>query len=165
MVTFIIYFICVLTQNKLYNKNVKVEYGQVIQFNIGGITIQENINYKEVRNTITRLNQNITIDKYIYCGQPLQRIAHEYFERNFDKNYMSQMSPEIANVFDNALSKNTAFNLTLQNVQATHAYDFNKLYSTILREWDRHGLCQFLPTDNVALYDGNITTAFSYWNK
>ena len=82
-----------------------MEYGRVIQFNIGNITIQENVNYKEVRNTITRINQNITIDKYIYCGQSLQRIAHEYFERNNDKTYMSQMSPELANVFDNALSK------------------------------------------------------------
>ena len=72
------------------------------------------------------------------------------------------MPPEIANVFDNALSKSTAFNLTLQSVQATHAYDFNKLYSTIFKECDRYGWCQYIPTDNVAIFDGNITTGFYY---
>ena len=34
------------------------------------------------------------------------------------------MSPQVANIFNGKSSKNTAFNIILQDVQATYAYDF-----------------------------------------
>ena len=37
------------------------------------------------------------------------------------------MSPQVADIFNGKSSKNTAFNITLQDVQATDAYEFNKL--------------------------------------
>ena len=58
------------------------------------------------------------------------------------------MSPQVADVFNDTLAKNTAFNITLKDIQATTAYDFNKLYSSILRFCgDNFGWCSFLPTD------------------
>jgi hypothetical protein len=44
------------------------------------------------------------------------------------------MSPQIAEIFNDPLSRNTAFNITLQDTQATEAYDLNKLYASILNE-------------------------------
>ena len=60
---------------------------------------------------IQKLNSNTT-EEYIYHGQSIHRLAHEYYERNHNKNYKSQLSPQVANVFNNKLSKNTAFNIT-----------------------------------------------------
>lgn len=54
----------------------------------------------------------------------------------------------------------TAFSLTLKDVHATHAYDFNQLYSTKLQNCDKYGWCQFMTTDKVALLDGQPTTRF-----
>ena len=71
------------------------------------------------------------------------------------------MSPQIANIFDDTRSRNTAFNITLQDVQATDAYDFNKLYSSILKQLDdKFGWPQFQPNDNVEPFDGVISTGF-----
>ena len=73
------------------------------------------------------------------------------------------MSPQVADVFNGKSSKNTTFNITLQDVQATDAYDFNKLYSSILRFCgDDFGWCSFLPTDCIEPYDHNIKTGFYY---
>ena len=73
------------------------------------------------------------------------------------------MSPQVADIFNGKSSKNTAFNITLQDVQATDAYDFNKLYSSILRFCgDDFGWCSFLPTDCIEPYDHNIKTGFYY---
>ena len=59
--------------------------------------------------------------------------------------------------------KNTAFNITLKDIQATTAYDFNKLYSLILRSCgDDFGWCSYLPIDCVEPYDQTIKTGFYY---
>ena len=71
------------------------------------------------------------------------------------------MSPQIANIFDDTLSRNTAFNITVQDIQATDAYDFNKLYSSILKQLnDKFGWAQFQPNDYVERFDGVISTGF-----
>jgi hypothetical protein len=61
----------------------RIEHG-ITQLNIGNITIQENTSYGDVASTIEHLNTNITIDadKYMYHGQTIHRLAHEYYERN-----------------------------------------------------------------------------------
>ena len=110
-----------IEKNMLYNKNVRVDNTRITQFNIGNITIQENTSYEDVASTIEHLNTNITIDvdKYLYHGQSIQRLAHEYYERNNNKNYNSQISPQVADVYNDPLSKNTAFNKTLKDVEHT----------------------------------------------
>ena len=56
------------------------------------------------------------------------------------------MSPQIADIFNDPLSRNAAFNITLHDTQATDAYDFNKLYSSILKELnDNFGWAPFQP--------------------
>ena len=152
-----------LHHNMLYNKNARTDGIRVIQFNINNMTIQENTRYKEVIATIDVLNQNIasTDEQYFYHGQSIHRLAFEYYERNYNKNYQSEMSPQIANIFDDTLSKNTSFNITLKDVEAEVAYDFNKLYASILKCCgDDFGWCQFMPTDYVSEYDKKITIGF-----
>ena len=158
-------FYLLLKKNLLYNKNVRTDNARIIQFDINNITIQENTDYREVVSTIETLNKNISIedDKYIYHGQTIHRLAHEYYERNFSKNYISEMSPQVSNVFNDKLAKNTAFNITLKDIQATTAYDFNKLYASILRFCgDKFGWCYYLPIDSIEPYDQNIKTGFYY---
>ncbi len=71
------------------------------------------------------------------------------------------MSPQVADIFNDPLSRNTAFNITLQDTQATDAYDFNKLYSSILKDVnDKFGWAQFQPNDYVEPFDGVISTGF-----
>jgi len=153
-------FYTLLKSNKLFNKNVRTDHSRIIQFDIGNMTIQENTGYIAVASTIQKLNSNTT-EEYIYHGQSIHRLAHEYYERNHNKNYKSQLSPQVANVFNDKLSKNTAFNITLKETQATHAYDFNKLYASILRCCgDDFGWCQYMPTDFIQPFDGQITTGF-----
>ena len=151
-------FYTLLQSNKLFNKSVRTDNSRIIQFDIGNLTIQENTDYRAVEPTIKKLNSNTT-EEYIYHGQSIHRLAHEYYERNHDKNYQSQLSPQVAHVFNDKLSKNTAFNITLKETQATHAYDFNKLYASILRCCgDNFGWCQYIPTDYIEPFDGQITT-------
>ena len=129
------------------------------------MTIQENTDYREVASTIETLNRNIVSDedKYIHHGRSIHRLAFEYYERNYNKEYKSEMSPQIADIFNANSSRNTAFNITFKDVQATDGYDFNKLYSSILRFCgDNFGWCSYLPTDCIEPYDKNIKTGFYY---
>ena len=73
------------------------------------------------------------------------------------------MTPQVADIFNDRSSKNTAFNITLKDIQATDAYDFNKLYASILRCCDDNfGWAQFMPVDEVQPFDGNITTGIYF---
>ena len=123
------------------------------------MTIQENTDYKEVVSTIDILNKDIVSDKdtYFYHGQSIHILAFEYYERNYNKEYKSELSPQVADIFNDKSSKNTAFNITLKDVQAPDAYDFNKLYSSILKLCgDNFGWCSYLPTDCIEPYDEDI---------
>ena len=44
---------------------------------------------------------------YLYDGQSIHRLAHEYYENNYNKYYTSQMTPQISEVFDSDFCKNT----------------------------------------------------------
>ena len=71
------------------------------------------------------------------------------------------MSPQIADIFNDPLSRNTALNITLHDTQATDASDFNKLYSSILQQLnDTFGWAPFQPNDYVERFDGVISTGF-----
>ena len=98
-------------------------------------------------------------DKYIYHGQPIHRLAFEYYERNYSKEYKSELSPQIADIFNGTSSKNTSFNITLKDVQATAANGFNKFYASIfIFCGDDFGWCSYLPTFCIEPYDMNIKT-------
>ena len=62
------------------------------------MTFQENPTYKDVSSTIDKLNLMLTYQepKYFYHGQSIHRLAHEYYERNYNKDYTSQMTPQIS---------------------------------------------------------------------
>ena len=66
-------FYCLLKKNLLYNKNVRTDNGQIIQFDINKITIQENTDYKEVATTIDTLNKDINLDGCLeLCSEPFR---------------------------------------------------------------------------------------------
>ena len=135
-----------------------MEAGRVYQFNIGDITIQENKDHNVVGETIDALNSELepNEDKYINHGQSTHRSAKEYYDRNFDSDFMSPTSPQLADIFNDRMSKNTLFNLTFENTQAEYAVDYNKHYAQILRSCDglhMFGWCQYTPTDEVESYD------------
>ena len=158
-------FYRLLRLNKLFNTNVHTDHTRIIQFDIGHMTIQEHVNYREVASTIERLHSTMTseADRYVYHGQSIHKLAQEYYERNHNTDFNPQLSPQVADIFNGRSSKNTAFNITLKEVQATLAYDFNKLYASILQCCgDNFGWCQYMPTDCVQQFDGSITTGFYY---
>ena len=76
------HFLCT---NQLHNKNVRTENNIVTQFNIKHITIQEKPTYREVVSTIEKLNVTAS-PKYLYHGQSIHRLAHEYYERDYNKD-------------------------------------------------------------------------------
>ena len=159
-------FYDLLRKQELHNSNIRVEDNKIVQFNIRGMTFQENPTYKDVSSTIDKLNLTLTYQepKYFYHGQSIHRLAHEYYERNYNKDYTSQMTPQISEVFDSKFCKNTGFNITLKNEEATHAYDFNKLYAYVLSTCnnDQYGWSQYTPTDEIQPFDGVITTGSYY---
>ena len=97
-------FDTLLQSNKLFNKNVRTDHSRVTQFDIGNMTIQENTDYRAVESTIQKLNSDTT-EEYVYHGQSIHRLAHEYYERNHNKKYQFQLSPQVAHVFNDKLSK------------------------------------------------------------
>ena len=108
------------------------------------------------------MNKNISNinDSHYYHGQSLHRLPHDVYEQNYTTKYISHMSPHVSDIFNDTSSKNTAFNITIKPVQATKAYDFNKLYAYILlccNNDDIYGWSQFLPTDEVKPFDGVIS--------
>jgi hypothetical protein len=77
---------------------------------------------------------------------------------------MSRMTPQVSELFDSKYCKNTGFNITLKDEEATHAYDFNKLYAFVLSTCgdDEYGWSQYTPTDEIQPFDGTIATGSYY---
>ena len=76
-------FYNLLRKGKLHNLTVRTENNKIVQFNIGSVTIQENATYKDVALTIDKLNLMLTNQepKYMYNGQSIHRLAHEYYTK------------------------------------------------------------------------------------
>ena len=130
------------------------------------MTFQENPTYKDVSSTIDKLNLMLTYQepKYVHHGQSIHRLAHKYYKRQYNKDYTSQMTPQISEVFDIKCCNNAGFNITLKNEEATHAYVFNQLYAYVLSTCnnDQYGWSQYTPTDEIQPFDGVITTGSYY---
>ena len=159
----ILYFVVFLFDNKLHNKTIRIENNLVTQFNIKSITIQENPTYREVESTMEKLNVSAS-PKYLYHGQSIHRLAHEYYEIIYNKDYTSQMTPQVLKLFVSKFCKNAGFNVTLKNEKPTHCFDFNKLYAFVLSTCndDKYGWSQFMPIDETKPFDGEITTGSYY---
>ena len=84
-------FYNLLRKQELHNSNIRVEDNKIVQFNIRGMTFQENPTYKDVSSTIDKLNLLLTYQepKYFYHGQSIHRLAHEYYERQYNKDYVT----------------------------------------------------------------------------
>jgi len=115
-----------------------MEDSRVYQFNIGDITIQENKDYNAVAETIDTLNSELdpNAEKYIYHGQSVHILAKSYYDRNFDTEFLSHMSPQVADISNDRMAKNTSFNITFENTHAEYGVDFKKHFAQILRECD-----------------------------
>jgi hypothetical protein len=77
-------FYLLLKLNQLHNKNVRNDNTRIIQFDIVQykLTIQENTSYNDVAATIQTLNAiSSNTTPYIYTGQTIHRLAHEYYEQ------------------------------------------------------------------------------------
>ena len=100
-------FYHLLKMKLLYNHTVRTDNRRIIQFDINNMTIQANTYYKEVASTIETLNKDIVLgeDTYTYHGQSIHRLAFEYYERNYSKEYKSELSPQIADIFNGTSSK------------------------------------------------------------
>ncbi len=80
-------FYLLLKMNQLHNQNVRNDNTRITQFDIHNLTIQENTSYYDVASTIQTLNTNRPEDNsvatpYIYHGQTIHRLAHEYYEKH-----------------------------------------------------------------------------------
>ena len=64
---------------------------------MNGITLNENINYIDIKNTIDTLNEQIENDsyKYNYTNQSHHSLSYQYFTNNYDKNILSYCSPQV----------------------------------------------------------------------
>ena len=59
-------FYNLLRKQELHNSNVRVEDNKIVQFNIRGMTFQENPTYKDVSSTIDKLNLMLTYQEPKY---------------------------------------------------------------------------------------------------
>ncbi len=82
-------FYMLLKMNQLHNFNVRNDNTRITQFDIiqYKLTIQENASYNDVAATIQTPNTQVNADRqgahdtpYIYNGQTIHRLAHEYYE-------------------------------------------------------------------------------------
>jgi len=146
----------------IYNSGIKVRNHKIVRFQIGEMVIEENIAYSAVRSTINDLNNRPVSDKdkYQYHEQSLHQLAIEYFEKEFDNNILSMLSPEVMDILEGCMrAPPTEF----YNNNATIAYDKNKCYINILRCCDRFGWSRFTASDQVEPYDGKHITAGLYY--
>ena len=75
-------FYMLLKMNQLHNSNARNDNTRITQFDIVQykLTIQENASYNDATSTIQTLNSQIS-NTYIYHGQTIHRLAHEYYEK------------------------------------------------------------------------------------
>lgn len=71
------------------------------------MTTQGNTDYREVASTIEILNKDVVSrdGEYIFDNQSIHRLAHEYYEGNYNTEYKSELSPQVANILHDKLSK------------------------------------------------------------
>ena len=76
-----------IRRGDIHNGKVRVtKNNQIVGFNMGGITIDENEHYNDTQATIETLKQDVNKDseKYNYTGQSHHSLAYSYYTNNFD---------------------------------------------------------------------------------
>ena len=158
------YFYDLLQRQIVYGKKVTVHGNRVTRFLIHErFIIEENEDYNDVICTIDTLNESISIEKnkYIYTGQPLHILAYEYYMNTYDNHIQSSMSPQVFEIFESKLSRNSAFN-EFYDKHIDVAIDKNKFYAHILTVCDQFGWSIFTVLDEVQHFDGTIATGIFY---
>ena len=163
-------FFSELHRGNIHNKNVKTnKENQIVGFEMDSIQIEENANYRDVVDTIERLNIEVDNKRkkknecpaYVYRGQSPHSLAYEYYLNNYSKNITSICSPQVHDILTDSGCMNSPF-LEFDNSTGTTAYDINKQYTNILHKCDDFGWSQFMPTDEAQPYDGKIETGMYF---
>jgi hypothetical protein len=158
------YFYDLLERKLVYGAKVTIRDHRVTRFSLSeNIIYEENVDYMDVKCTIDELNDGVAVEKqkYVYTGQPLHMLAHEYYMNTYDKRIESSMSPQIFEIFESQLSKNSAFN-EFYDKHIDIAIDKNKFYAFILQTCDSFGWSRFTPEDEIQHFDGEIQTGIFY---
>jgi len=153
-----------LKQGRVHNGKVRVsKNNKIIGFVMHGITLDENINYNNIKSTIDTLNDKIEkeADKYNYTGQSHHSLSYQYFTNNYDKNILSYCSPQVYDILTSKLCMNSPF-LEFYEENGDIAFDINKQYTNILCNCDKYGWSLYTPTDEVKEFDGEIDTGLYY---
>ena len=100
--------------------------------------IEENPHYHAVQATIETLNDNVKSekDKYFYHEQSLHSLAMEEFNKEFNNDIFSFLTPEVMAVLE---SCKNAPPTEFYRTDADVAFDKNKCYANILKWGDKFG--------------------------
>ena len=153
-----------IQRGNIHNGKVRIaKGGQIVGFNMCGITIDENEHYSDIQMTMDTLNTHITNDaeKYVYTGQSLHGLAYAYYTNNYDRKITSNCSPQVYDILTSKSCMNSPFLEFYKNKGET-AYDKNKQYTNILMNCDNYGWSAFAPTDEVKPFDGTIDTGMYF---
>ena len=144
-----------LNEGKICNANLKMTSRGVVRFNDPNKNIiYENTDYKNVIETIERLND----DEITFKNQTTMTLAYEYFNKNYQCP-KSMFNKEVEELFRSELSMNHAFNdwfAKPENIANCKAIDMSKHYSSVLRYGGKYGWCVFSPFDEVKPFDGKL---------
>lgn len=146
----------------IYNTGIKVKNHKIVRFEINGMIVEENQDYEFVTATIKELNTLVKSEKdmYVYREQSLHRLAMEYFNKEFNNDIYSFLSPEVMDILEKCMKAPV---VEFYNNDATVSYDKNKCYANILKHCDKFGWARFTAVDEVQPYDGKKITAGLYY--
>ena len=101
-----------IQRGNIHNGRVNIaKGGQIMGFDMYGITIDENEHYSDIQMTMDTLNTHITNDaeKYVYSGQSLHGLAYAYYTNNSDRNITSNCSPQVYDILTSKSCMNSPF--------------------------------------------------------
>jgi hypothetical protein len=101
-----------IQRGNIHNGKVKIaKGGQIMGFDMYGITIDENEHYSDIQMTMDTLNTHITNDaeKYVYNGQSLHGLAYAYYTNNYDRKITSNCSPQVYDILTSKSCMNSPF--------------------------------------------------------
>ena len=146
----------------IYNSGIKMNNHKITRFEINDMIVEENPQYHEVQATIDTLNDYVKSDKdkYFYHEQSLHSLAMEYFNKEFNNDIFSFLSPEVLDALE---SCKNAPPTEFYRTDAEVAFDKNKCYANILKWGDKFGWAKLTAVDEIQPYDGEPISAGLYY--
>ena len=117
-----------IRRGNVHNGKVRMDKnGQVTQFRLNGILIDENPHYNDIAMITSDLNSTIKTEagQYVYWGQQHHTLAEECYRRNFDVKIQSKCSPQLYDILTSRSCMNSPF-LEFYKHKGQTAYDKNK---------------------------------------